>query len=162
MSNYIVSINPQFYGGKQEDYILRTDEIIKQTVIKIQSAISEKKDLVQLFYDTLNFFEEERRKIAKLHGTEDADKFGVRRDLEEFEGPMVLTALYTPYHEYNPRAIHVLQKHLKTMNYTKIEFLQSKLKVDEENFLNREFSKEFLILNKETAPEWQGFLIRKI
>lgn len=147
MSNYVVNFESNKYGGQQEEFLKQSNEIINLAVKKIQAATLEKKDLVQLFHETLAFFGEARHRIAIAHKTPKAELFGIRRD-EKFQSIAYTTPLCGAYYEYNPRVLNVMQTHLKKMNHSLREFHQTELEVKEDKYLGRNFSMEFSILTE--------------
>src|SRR5215207_5870975 len=112
MSNYIYSLDSAKYGGEQKDFLKLSDTLLGTTVENFHSAVKEDKDLTKLFYNTLEFFGNTRHEIAKLHATDKAELFGMRRDQGKVFG-CSMTPLYDPYHAYNPVVIETMQKHLK-------------------------------------------------
>lgn len=159
MSNYIYGLNPTKYGGKQHDFLAQSNLVIDTAVDNFCLAVKEGKDLTKLFYNTMELFGDTRHEIAKLHHTDDAFRFGKRRD-QCGEGELSkfymcgMTPLYDPYHAYNPPVIEMMQKHLKKMKHTNKEFQQVELKVAGEKCLDRNFSMDFSILTYDELKKW--------
>lgn len=82
--NYIVNINPQKYGGQQDDYQQEICQCIDRGVRKIQEASQEasheEASITALFVELLSDFCEARQNIAFKHSTNSAEKFGRRRE----------------------------------------------------------------------------------
>ncbi|MES2199459.1 MAG: hypothetical protein V4489_04760 [Chlamydiota bacterium] len=65
----------------QQDYLNRARHIISSTAKTIANA--RHKNAREVFFQILGFLSLKRHAIARLHQTEDADEFGLRRDLRE-------------------------------------------------------------------------------
>ena len=104
-STYMISRTaPETYGGQHDDYVRRKDEVISLAVQMIRSDASDPK---ALFNKIFNGFAYERWKIAKDHGSKDAEYFGhVRRKVKD---QFSYTILNNAYSEYGER----LRKQLK-------------------------------------------------
>jgi len=155
MSTYLVGRDPNKYGGHQQSYLQQVDSIVEETAAAFHTAVEGKKDLEELFHETLATLGANRHDMAVAHKTKNADLFGIRRDQEPFASPAVITPLHHPYDEYNERLLPILQKHLRTMKHTLYEFEQKELKI-EETCLGRAWSMEFAILSHEDMTKW-GF-----
>ena len=155
MSNYIVDRSPKKYGGVQNEYLQQVDLIVAGTSKKFHQAVSDKRNLQELFHEVLNFLGTERHRLAVEHGTKDADAFGFPRDQEkDFPSPFCATPLSAPYEEYNTKLMPFIYKHLNPLKRTLREFKQTELKVQEESYEGRKCSLEFSILTFEKVKDW--------
>lgn len=93
LSNYLIDRNPNSYGGRQEDYLRQSEEIISAGVGMIQAG----KD----FECITQFFQKRRGEIAEQHQTLDARLFGTSRLWKELENNFASTPLAFDCEEYN-------------------------------------------------------------
>ncbi len=112
---YIINLDPDRFGGKQEDYLTRTRQIIGDVAKKITQAIENEGDLTALFFEIIEQVSQKRAEIAKDHGTLDAEKFGRKRD-RELPGRVSILALGQVYKKYNVKIIEYLSKYLWEMD----------------------------------------------
>lgn len=155
MSNYIVDRNPQKYGGMQNEYLQQVDLIVADTSKKFHQAVSDKRNLQELFHEVLSSLGTERHRLARDHGTKNADAFGIRRDQEkDFPSPFCATPLSAPYEEYNAKMIPLIYKYLDPLKRTLREFQQTEWKVQEESYEGRKCTLEFSILTFENVKKW--------
>lgn len=133
-STYIVSRDPNRFGGKQDYFVQEGRRIVSTLIERFRGAKDRRDDLIELFKTTLRFLCEERNRIARQQNTPKAQDFGVlRSEPGTFNGPSTETALMGAYKDYNPRALArlapVLQKLLPTPNGFKrknVEFSEPK------------------------------------
>lgn len=166
MSTYIFERAPHRFGGQQQAFVDASNAIVQNAANLFRNAISSNQDLIQLFFNTLASFGADRKSIAVDHGTPGAKDFGVRRDsdAEEWRGgwlynyfsPFAMTRLSGPYSEYNARLVSQIQKQLKTMEYDKAEFKQTKSQVNFDPCLGRDSIAEYSILTRE-INDWEKF-----
>lgn len=119
MSAYVVSRQPNKYGGQQKEYEEQVErKEIPETVAKIRQAVDESRDIEILFHDILSTLASDRQDLATSHETEEANLFGLRRDQEDFAvsfGTM-LTPIGGAYHEYNQQWLPRIQEQLRKIN----------------------------------------------
>ena len=153
MSTYIIERAPNRFGGQQQAFVEASNAIVKNATDLFRKASASNQNLIQLFFSTLGFFGTARNSIAVSHGTPGKRDFGVRRDLkEDFSFGFATTTLRGPYSEYNERLLSVIQKQLKTMEYDKDEFKQTKSQASFDPCLGRDSMTDYSILTK-----WQEF-----
>ncbi|BBI16910.1 hypothetical protein [Neochlamydia sp. S13] len=151
--NYIVDREPMRYGGYQEDYQLKSKEIIREGIRKIKISPQDNNSLTALFFNLLEQFGTQRRKIAEAHETLEAAKFGLRRDIDGLND-WYHTILDGVYQDYNAKILGLLANHLQDMALeTKSSQRNKKLA---ETCLNHNFSLEIKLLESEdyTALKW--------
>jgi hypothetical protein len=114
MSNFVIAQEPGKYGGYQSDYANRSEKIINQSVGKIEGIEKKLEDLTKLFFVLLSDFQKERNDIAKDHNTQEWQRFGTRRDTGG-KYDFYFTTMDDNYASYNPQAMSLFAKHMKTM-----------------------------------------------
>jgi hypothetical protein len=71
---------PNKYGGQQASYLQLSNELIQKAVVDLRQSISEKNaDIKKIFFNLFDSFCEQRRMIAKQHGTPNWELFGSLR-----------------------------------------------------------------------------------
>lgn len=114
MSSYVVSRSPLKYGGKQEDYLRQTQEIVHQTAQAIGQAVTDKRDLTKFFHIVLADLGKKRHALAVEHGTEKSNAFGSRRDRCFYKSPIDYTTIGKSYGNYSQKVLDVFKKYLPT------------------------------------------------
>lgn len=152
IDSYITRQDPQHYGGQQEDYAKRMEEVLQDGLKMTQEAVKEKKDLKQLFFTLLDLFANVRHEIANARGTEEAELFG-RKRMDCIED-VNITPFNGQYSGFNGRMIAVFQKILKGAIPIKGEPDQKKFIV-KETCLGRQCSFEVEVLTKKEIVERQ-------
>jgi hypothetical protein len=142
------------YGGQQECYLKNVAEIVSTTSAKISHAVAFNSDLSALFREILGELGAERNRIAREHGTKDAEHFGVYRHGETYIGSNFTTHLTGCYSEYNQKLLILMQKHLSGMAHTLREFQQTDFCKKENKTLNRNSSLDIKLLTTDTLSEW--------
>lgn len=112
--SYIVDKVPTKYGGNQEDYLKQAEEAIQSASDKITTCREKGGDLKKLFFEIIADLSAIRAKIAKEHGTKNADDFGKRRD-EYYPGRNSYLVLFKPYEECNQKILTLFSKYIKEM-----------------------------------------------
>jgi hypothetical protein len=110
-TSYITERSPNFYGGKQEEYLALAEQAICSGVSLISEEMGKKSDPAKIYETVVKFFQNTRHDIACKHQPEMARLFGVRRDQPKVGGePYVVptTGLYFPYQEYNKKYLNQL------------------------------------------------------
>ncbi|MDR3476819.1 MAG: hypothetical protein P4M14_02160 [Gammaproteobacteria bacterium] len=148
-SGYLFARKKSEYGGKQQDYINETQRIIKNMAEQWHQAVGDKKNLIQLFHETLNIAGQERNQLAAKHHTQGAASFGKRSDQPENFGGSPFTPLVPLYEEYNKRVLADIQNYLKKMPHTPAQFKQTELKEADQPCLGHKASTEVLIMTFE-------------
>ncbi len=155
MSTYIFERAPNYFDGKQQVFVDASNAIVKNATDLFRSVKGSNQDLTQLFFSTLASFGAARHSVAVSQGTSYAEDFGVRRDRQKGIATLFpLTPLVHPYNEYNKRLLPVIQKQLKSMEYDKVAFKQTKSQVSFDPCLGREAMMEYSILTEE-IKNWQ-------
>ena len=154
MSTYIIERDPTRFGGQQQAFVEASNAIVKNATDLFRNASLSNQDLIQLFFSTLGFFGASRNSIAVSHETDSAEDFGVRRDRKEDFIPSAETCLGGPYSEYNERLLSVIQKQLKTMEYDKADFKQTKSQVSFDPCLGRRSMMDYTIITPE-LKNWE-------
>ncbi|MBP9841139.1 MAG: hypothetical protein KBC64_01785 [Simkaniaceae bacterium] len=109
--SYITSMLPDAFGAPEDShtyYVRESQRIIQEATDTIQDAVSKGDSVVPLFFRVLDTMAVERQAIAKQCGTEDSDKFGLRRDrpVWDIAYTFLVTPLYAdPYTEYGLKII---------------------------------------------------------
>ena len=154
-SGYIFSLAPERFGGTQEFYCTEVKKIVTSTTAIFLKAVEEKRDLREVFHQTLAIFGQERRRIAKSQRTDDAESYGLRRDDKEHFGAIsAITPLFDPYEAYNKRLLPIFLKHLNSLERTSSGFKQTELQVDTGNFEGKANSLNFSVLNLANRDKW--------
>lgn len=153
-SGYLFARKKSEYGGKQGDYINETQRIIKSMAEQWHQAVSDKKDLIQLFHESLKAAGQERNRLAAKHHSPGADSFGKRSDKSETFGGSPVTPLVPLYEEYNKRVLADIQNYLKKMPHTPTHFKQTELKEADQPCLGHKASTEVLIMTFEDIKKY--------
>jgi Avirulence protein len=156
--NYIVDQKPDKFGGKQEEYLQRRNDVIRSGVAQIREAVQGKKDLKALFFKILDQFALERYAIAVAHGTEKAGHFGRKR--MDTAGGFHFTALSELYEEFNGKMLSLFQEVLRGKLPLSGEPGEKKFQIEKKGALNRRcFFEIEIISNKDIAErEWDQVL----
>jgi hypothetical protein len=128
--SYIVSQRPNRFGGQQEDYLVRSRQIIHETAEKIIRCRESGGDLKKLFFEIIAELSRHRAQIAKDHRTNDAEHFGKRRD-EFFPGRTSTVVLRKPYEEYGNKLLDLFSKYLGKMDLKGDGQFQKEYEVEE-------------------------------
>lgn len=137
MSSYIINRSAQKYGGRQEEYLVHSQWVIKNAVGRFREAVYGGENLIGLFHRTLDDLAEQRQQIALKHGTKQADRFGLKREFKSSGQAVCLTALATCYEEYGEKTISFFQSHLGEMKHNRKKFLETQKKIEVKECLGR-------------------------
>ncbi len=102
------------YNTNQKDYLDCSLRVVNRTIEKIKTS---KEDRRLLFSQIIDFFGEQRQKVASTYGTEDSQKFGLRRDLHWIASYTSLLERYQGYGDLVIERVHssfqkaALEKH---------------------------------------------------
>ncbi len=94
MSLYFEKSAKIVYKGDQEDYSRKSLSAVNKTVRIIRAPGEEP---FELFERIINYWAEKRHKIARFHGTPEAEQFGLRRDTHRIESVSSLSERYSAY-----------------------------------------------------------------
>ncbi|WP_068470870.1 hypothetical protein [Candidatus Protochlamydia phocaeensis] len=111
-SSYMTERAPDRFGGRQSDYVNRTQALIAWGGKQIQQTA--KDSLATLFFTLLENFQKERQAIAREHGTPYAEQFGRRRDKEGIKD-FYHTYLDDIYQAYNPKILKLFSLTMQGM-----------------------------------------------
>lgn len=113
-SSYIVGRHPGRFGNFQDDYLVKSEQIIEGTAQKIIQCKEEKGDLQRLFFEIIVELSAKRAQIAKEHQTEQAKEFGQRRDAY-YPGRISHVILAQVYQEYGDKLTETFSNYLREM-----------------------------------------------
>lgn len=131
-TNYIIERSPDFYGGKQEDYLKFADQSINEGIVHLTSGIGAKKNPSELFFELLHTYQENRHEIALRHQTPRAEYFGTPRISKQTpEAGLALTGLYEKYETHNTLFKEQLAPLLSKMKHDLRGFSQKNTSVTE-------------------------------
>lgn len=133
----IYNLNPSKFGGHQDDYTEKSILIIKETLALIRSAKANHQCLNKLFFSILDKLGNDRARLAKAHGSQDAEEFGLRRDI--FSNLDTLTNLEAEYESCNIKILNMIEKIVGRV--TSENFTQKK-KIIQNEMLGRKSSIE--------------------
>lgn len=131
LTSYITDRLPDFYGGRQAEYLELAEKAIESGVSLLATQGQDKADPVALYHKVMRVFQETRTEIALRHHTKDAHLFGMRRDDPKTRKASYLTPytdLVGQYAEYNKKylerlvpILHRIPHDLKTFSKTSLE-----------------------------------------
>lgn len=111
---FIISQDPGRFGGQQEDYLRRANSAIEDAAAKICVCRQTKGDLKEHFHVLIRQLSLTRAQIAKDHHTQDAERFGFRRDAY-YPGCRSTLGLGGVYEKYNRKLLTLFSTYLKSM-----------------------------------------------
>lgn len=133
--SFIIDQIPDRFGGKQEDYLQRTRQIIQETAQKISICKLKGGNLKALFIEIAAELSQKRNEIAKDHQTENSECFGIRRD-HYYPGRVSFIWLSEKYIKYNQQLLKRFSTYLTKMDPTNTGNFKEK-HVIKETFLGR-------------------------
>lgn len=148
--NYIVNQNPMKFGGRQSDYVQRSEEVIQWGLKLISSHPKESENYKALFTTIMEGFAKVRHELAISHGTVDAKYFGRSRMFSM--GDVEITGLSKEYKGFNNSLLSLFSTLLKGRIPLQGELTpqQKKLTV-EDIFLGRKCALEIELISQEEA-----------
>lgn len=153
-SGYIFDRCPERFG-KQEFYFSEAKKVVTSIASSFLKAVEEKRDLTQLFHETLAFLGQERQRIEKAQGTPKSESFGRRRDDKEFfAGNNSATLLIAPYEKYSEKLLPILQKHLRGIDRNLKEFKQNEITIDTGKLGDISSRLNISLLSPENRSQW--------
>lgn len=111
---YFINQNPSLFGGKQQDYIEKSQTIIRAAAEKIKVCRQEKGDIKKLFFELIAELSDKRAAIAAEHQTMEAEDFGKRRD-QHYPGSVPALLLDGVYQEYGTKILNFFAPYLMKM-----------------------------------------------
>jgi Avirulence protein len=157
--NYIVDQKPDKFGGKQEEYLQRSEAAIQSGVAQIREAVQEGKDLKALFFKILDQFATERHAIAIAHGTKNADQFGRKRT--DCVCLLNFTPLAEDYEEFNPKILSLFQKVLKGKVPFRNPITNKKFSIEDECLGRKCYFEIELVTGEDIAErEWDKHILQ--
>lgn len=132
--SYITENSPNFYGGKQEEYIKLAEQAIESGVNIISDGIKNKVDLAITYHKVVKALQNARHEIALLHQPELAHLFGIRRDDSKTHQSSYITpvtGLYSNFKEYNEKYMGRLTQILQQIPHDLKTFRETSIKVHE-------------------------------
>ncbi len=154
MSSYVVDREPGKYGARQADFLNESRRIVEETATCFHKSATG--DLIALFHTTLSQLANERSCIAKAHGSEEAELFGVRRDQEQFSGYPLVTSMQGVYAQYGQKVLRCIQRHLSQNSYSEAEGFTPKEKVIEgQKCLERASKLHLTMFSQAEYKGWQ-------
>lgn len=148
-SSYMIQQNSMKYGGKQSEFIEKTEEVI-QWGLKVVITDKKSDDYRDLFFTLLEGFAKARHDLAVSHKTKDAKYFG--RSRMHSMGDVEMTGLGNEYKEYNKRLLSLFSTILKGHIPLKGEPVKKKVHVEEKH-LGRKSSLEIELLSESEATK---------
>lgn len=133
------------YNTRQKEFRKRSAEIVEDACAIIEKAVEDNRDISHLFYELIETFAVERKKIAMDAGTPSAEEFGQRPE-ESMGSVNRYTPLVGPYETSNKATLVKLKTELSSLPHTNRDFFETTKKVSE-IALNRRF-----IWNYEIIP----------
>jgi hypothetical protein len=127
---YIIGQDPLRFGGQQQDYLLRSRQVIQATAEKIIQARKSGRNLRELFFELLADLSKQRTTIARDHHTKEAEDFGIRRDAYK-PACISILLLVNPYKKYGDKILELFSKYLEKMQVPNSQF-QKELVIEEE------------------------------
>lgn len=158
-SNYLYNVRPGFYGGQQAEYLELAEKAIEAGTEMIKSAVGAKKDPTAIFFEVMDFFQKERRKIAEKHENSDApdaDLFGTLRTSKALGAYFATTPLAFDYAGYNSVFKKQLKGVLSEMQPTPGGFLKKKHTKEETVFGRRILFRVEILDTAEMVARIQG------
>jgi hypothetical protein len=143
------------YGGKQDEYLKKSREIVSKVKESIQEAVKSKQDLQALFSELLSKLALERRQIALEHESPGGIEFGRRRDLDG-KADIAYTFFAAGYQEYGHRILVLLKNILSQMEQDATHFKQKKYS-KQKCCLGRKSSIEVEVFEKEDIKKLKWF-----
>lgn len=121
LSNYLYRKTPDFYGGKQEEYLNFSEQTINQGVSELASGVQANKNLSELFFGILETFQKKSSEIAIKHENKKAELFGKPRNKKNAGYPGAWnTGLYSHYEEYN----EIVKKQIQNLSPQDLEVVR--------------------------------------
>lgn len=150
LTSYITDRKPNFYGGRQEEYLEFAERAIESGVSLIANEIEKGTDPVEIYHTLVKTLQIARHEIALQHQPEKAHYFGIRRDDPEAihrEYVPAVTGLYGQYEEYNKKYLNQLIEILHRIPHDLRTFSKKSIRGDE-TVLGKRYSYQIELLDQ--------------
>lgn len=135
------------YPNRQKTFRIHSAKMVQFGCDTIENGVRKNEDISRIFYQLIDTFAQERKKIAIEAGTNEADTFG-QRPQESMASFNRYTPLVGPYENTNKKTLENLKSELSSLQHTQKDFIDTTKKVSE-FALNRHFSWRYEIISGE-------------
>lgn len=147
MSLYILHRTPETHKAHYIDYVKNSKRIVDGAKEKIQTAVTYRDSLTDLFFQLLDSMAVSRKELAIAHGIKNAEEYGLRRDDRAVTSTTHTTQFSRSEAHYEQRMTALIQEHLTPIKRSLNAFEETSLEVEYPLCCDRAFKTHYDVIN---------------